>query len=66
MIWEDPRGGLKNEERRCGMTIEELNEAIKKIRAVCHSYPNCVECPLKRNCNECPGDWQEVTNNDVL
>lgn len=47
------------------MTIDELNEAIKKIRAVCYEHPNCVECPLNRNCNECPGDWQEVINNDV-
>lgn len=47
------------------MSIDELNEAIKKIRAVCYEHPNCVECPMKRNCNECPGEWQEVINNDV-
>ena len=47
------------------MTIDELNEAIKRIKAVCDDHNNCVECPMNKNCNECPGDWQEVINNDV-
>ena len=47
------------------MSIDELNEAIKKIKAVCHEHPNCIECPLTKNCNEWPGDWQEVIINVV-
>lgn len=47
------------------MTIDELNEAIKKIKAVCGDYNTCFECPMNKNCNEYPEEWKEVTDNDV-
>ena len=47
------------------MKIDELNESIKKIKAVCEEHNACIECPMNWNCNEHPAKWNEVNNNDV-
>lgn len=47
------------------MSIDELNEAIKKIKAVCDDHNTCIECPMNSNCNEHPAEWREVIVNDV-
>ena len=47
------------------MKNDEINEAIRILKAVCDEHYNCDECPMNRNCLCDPAVWDEVKDNDV-
>ena len=49
--------------RRCGMSNDKLNDAIKTIKELCEVQKACIECPMNCNCGNCPKDWEEEKNN---
>ena len=49
--------------RRCGMSNNKLNDAIKTIKELCEVQKACIECPMNCNCGNCPKDWEEEKNN---
>ena len=47
------------------MNNDEVNEAIKTLKKLCETTPNCDECPMYLNCYDAPSTWDEVEDNDV-
>lgn len=42
------------------ISINELNNAINVIKAVCKYNNICTQCPMNLNCNEQPAKWIET------
>lgn len=42
------------------ITINDLNNAINIIKAVCKDNNICTTCPMNCNCNEQPAKWEET------
>ena len=58
-----PQGKRSRYKRRCGMSNDKLNDAIKTIKELCEVQKTCIECPMNCNCGNCPKDWEEEKNN---
>ena len=58
-----PQGKWSRYKRRCRMSNDKLNDAIKTIKKLCEVQKTCIECPMNCNCGNCPKDWEEEKNN---
>ena len=53
-----PQGKRSRYKRRCGMSNDKLNDAIKTIKELCEVQKACIECPMNCNCGNCPKEWE--------
>ena len=57
--FDRPQGKRSRYKRRCGMSNDKLNDAIKTIKELCEVQKACIWCPMNCNCGNCPKDWEE-------
>ena len=45
------------------LNLKDLNFSINTIKSLCNSQLGCIDCPMNKNCNEFPPNWDEIEEN---